>query len=112
MYGCSGRHANEADIRCVELATGAVKWRERRTARVMFAKIDGHILSWSEAGELRQFKVNPQKYEEVARWEVPGFAYPSWGMPVVSRGLLYLRGHNEDKRGGHKLMCFELIPGT
>jgi hypothetical protein len=29
-------------------------------------------------------------------------------MPVVSRGLLYLRGKDEEVRDGHKLMCFEL----
>lgn len=110
VYGCSGRHAPEADLRCVELATGEVKWRQRRTTRCMLTKIDGHLLSWSEAGELRLIKLNPQKYEEVARWEVPGLTYPSWGMPVVSRGLLYLRGKDADSRDGHKLICFELIP--
>ncbi len=110
VYGCSGRHAPEADLRCVELATGEVKWRERRTTRCMLTKIDGYFLSFSEAGELRLFKPNPQKYEEVARWEVPGMTYPSWGMPVVSRGLLYLRGKDENSRDGHKLICFELIP--
>jgi outer membrane protein assembly factor BamB len=112
VYGCSGRHANEADVRCVELATGQVKWRERRTARVMLTKIDGHLLSWSEAGELRLIKLNPAKYEEVARWEVPGFAYPSWGMPVVSRGYLYLRGKSDEPgKETHRLACYELVPG-
>jgi outer membrane protein assembly factor BamB len=110
VYGSSGRHANEGDLRCVELATGEVKWRERRTTRCMLTRIDGHFLSFSELGELRLFKVNPDRYEEAARWEVPGLTYPSWAMPVVSRGLLYLRGKDAETRDGHKLICFELIP--
>jgi outer membrane protein assembly factor BamB len=109
VYASSGRHAPEGDLRCVELATGEVKWRERRTTRCMLTKIDGHFLSFAETGELRLFKVNPNKYEELARWEVPALTYPSWGMPVVSRGLLYLRGKDEESRDGHKLICFELI---
>ncbi len=110
VYASSGRHTPEGDLRCVDLATGEVKWRERRTTRCMLTKIDGHVLSFAESGELRLFKLNPTKYEEAARWEVPGLSYPSWGMPVVSRGLLYLRGKDEASRDGHKLMCFELIP--
>jgi outer membrane protein assembly factor BamB len=111
VYGCSGRHANEGDLRCIELATGEVKWVERRTTRCTLTRIDGHLLSFAETGELRLIKINPAKYEEVARWEVPGLTYPSWAMPVVSRGRLYLRGKDETSRDGHRLVCFELIPG-
>ena len=44
------------------------------------------------------------------RWEVPGITYPSWAPPILSRGLLYVRGKDETVRAGHKLMCYELIP--
>jgi outer membrane protein assembly factor BamB len=103
VYGCSGRHTNEADLRCVELATGEVKWTQRRTTRCTLLKADGHILSLGEGGELRLFKANPAKYEEVARWESPDLAYPAWAPPLVSHGLLYVRGKD-------KLVCYELIP--
>lgn len=110
VYSSSGRHANEADLRCVELATGEVKWTERRTSRCTLTKIDGHLLCLGEYGELRLLKPNPAKYEEVARWEVPGLSYPSWAPPVVSRGLLYLRGKDDTNKDGHRLVCYELIP--
>lgn len=103
VYGSSGRHTNEADLRCVELATGDVKWTERRTTRCTLLKIDGHALSLGENGELRLFKLTPTKYEEAARWEPPDLEYPCWAPPAVSRGLLYVRG----KR---KLVCYELTP--
>jgi hypothetical protein len=103
VYGSSGRHTNEADLRCVELATGDVTWVARRTTRCTLLKVDGHVLSLGEGGELRLFKVNPQKYEEVARWESPDLDYPAWAPPVLSRGLLYVRGKD-------RLVCYELIP--
>lgn len=105
VYGCHGRHTADAEIRCVELATGEVKWRLRRTTRCSLLLVDGHFLSLAESGEVRLFKANPQKYEEVSRWEIPELRYPCWAPPVLSRGLLYLRGEG-------KLVCYELIPNT
>jgi len=107
VYGSSGRHANEADIRCINLLTGEVVWRETRTSRCTFLKVDGHILSLGENGELRLFKLNPEKYTQVARWEVPELSYPAWAPPVLSRGLLYLRGKDEKIRFAHKLVCYD-----
>lgn len=102
VYGSSGRHENEGDIRCVSLATGEVVWREKRTTRCSFLKVDGHILSLGERGELRLFKLNGKKYDEIANFETDLQA-PCWAPPVLSRGLLYLRGKD-------KLVCYELIP--
>jgi outer membrane protein assembly factor BamB len=100
VYGSSGRHLPEGDLRCVELATGEVKWAERRTTRCTLLKADGHFLSLGEGGELRLFKATPKRYEEVARWESPDLDYPAWAPPVLSRGLLYVRGKD-------RLACYE-----
>lgn len=105
IYGCSGRHTTEGDIRCVEWATGAVKWKRTKTTRTTFTKIDGHILALGEDGTLTLFKPNPAKFDPVAQWkDVPEVEYPAWAPPVVARGLLYLRGKG-------KLACYELVPG-
>lgn len=91
IYGSSGRHTNDADVRCVELATGTVKWIETRTTRCTLIKCGDHLLCLGENGELRLIKPNPAKYEEIAKCEVD-LAYPTWAPPVVSNGKLYLRG--------------------
>jgi outer membrane protein assembly factor BamB len=101
VYGCSGRHEGEADLRCVELRTGTVKWAEKGTRRCTLLKVDGHLLSLSERGELRLFRPNPAKYEEVARWQSPDLEYPAWAPPVLSRGRLYVRGKD-------RLVCYDL----
>jgi outer membrane protein assembly factor BamB len=107
VYGSSGRHANEADLRCIDLATGAVKWVERRTTRCTLLKADGHLISLGEGGELRLIRLNPERYEEVSRWEMPSLGYPCWAPPVLSDGRLYVRGRGD---GGNRLVCLKLTP--
>ncbi len=55
-------------------------------------------------------RVNPEKYDEVARMQVVDpqtqrelVQYPAWARPILSHGLLYLRGRD-------RLVCLELIP--
>lgn len=110
VYGCSGRNANDGELRCVEFATGTVKWAERRTTRCTLLKVDGHLISLGEQGELRLIKLNPAKYDEVSRWEVPGLGYPSWAPPALSCGVLYVRGKSDGGRDANTLAAFELIP--
>lgn len=92
VYGSSGRHTEDADLRCVELATGDVKWLKKRTTRCSLTLVDGHLVSLSEYGSLALLKVDSTKYAEVSKYEVPGLEYPCWAPPVVSNGLLFVRG--------------------
>ncbi len=110
VYGCHGRNPTDAELRCVDRATGAVAWSERRTARCTVVTIDGHLLSLNEQGQLRLIKLDPAKYTEVARWDVPTIGYPSWAPPVVSRGRLYLRGVDAENPKQQRLVCYELAP--
>jgi outer membrane protein assembly factor BamB len=110
LYGCSGRHATQAELRCIELATGKVMWSEPRLNRTSLLMIDGHFVCQKEEGPLLLLKVNPRQYDEVSEWEViepgkkdPLLDYPCWAAPVVARGLMYLRGPD-------RLVCVELIP--
>lgn len=123
LYGCSGRHTAGADLRCVQLDTGKVMWsvdgREGEDTypfgRSSLLYADGHFICLTEFGELIVLKPNPEKYEPVSRvWlrdkggaPVPGFGppplleFPAWAAPVLSHGLLYVRGKD-------RLVCLEL----
>jgi hypothetical protein len=103
VYGCSGRESNEAETRCVELATGEVKWSKKKTLRCTFLAVDGHLISLGEDGMLTLLKTNPQKYDPISRYDVPELVYPCWAPPVLSDGTLYVRGKG-------KLVALELIP--
>ena len=102
VYGCSGRHENEAELRCIEWATGKLAWARKDLSRSSLMMVDGHFLCLTEDGKLLLLKINPKKFEEVARWETD-LASPTWAAPVLSHGLLYLRGKD-------RLICVELIP--
>ncbi len=102
LYGCSGRHTHNAELRCTELATGKVMWSRRHLTRTSLLMADGHFLCLGEDGDLRLLKVNPRRYEEVSRMEAV-LDPPCWAAPILAHGLLYLRGEG-------KLACLELIP--
>ena len=57
---------SNAELRCVELATGKVMWSEPDLTRTSLLLVDGHFVCLGEDGVLRLLKVNPKKYEEVA----------------------------------------------
>ena len=110
LYGCSGRHTPQAELRCIDLASGKVMWSEPRLKRSSLLMVDGHFICLSEDGILRLLKVNPQAYEEVSMLELldpqsgrPLLEYPCWAAPILSHGLLYVRGEE-------RLVCLELIP--
>ncbi len=102
VYACSGRHENEAQLRCIELATGKLMWSEKGLGRCSLTQIGGHFLCFTERGELLLLKIDPKKFDSVANWQTD-LDYPTWAAPVVSNGLMYLRGSD-------RLICVELIP--
>ncbi len=118
VYASSGRHTENAELRCIELATGKATWSEPALTRSSLLYVDGHFVCLTEQGTLSLLKVNPQRYEEISRVELPdqaskdslpGFPppslirYPAWAAPVLAHGLLYVRGRD-------RLVCLELIP--
>jgi outer membrane protein assembly factor BamB len=113
VYGSSGRHTNEAELRSIELATGKVMWRQRGLTRSSLLLVDGHFVCLGEDGWLRLLRVNPKRYEEVSKVlyrprgssdpEAQLLEYPCWAAPILSHGLLYVRGKD-------RLLCLELIP--
>lgn len=102
VYASSGRHENEAELRCIELATGKIVWREPNLERCSLTLVDGHFLCMRERGELMLLKVNPKKFEPIATWQTE-LDFPSWAAPVVSQGMLYIRGKD-------RLIAAELVP--
>lgn len=105
LYGCSGRHTGDAQLRCIEFATGKVMWSRPGLTRSSLLMVDGHFICLSEAGRLMLLKVNPQKFDLVSRIDGKELSleYPCWAAPVLSHGLLYVRGKD-------RLVCLELIP--
>ncbi|MBW3596298.1 MAG: PQQ-like beta-propeller repeat protein [Planctomycetes bacterium] len=118
LYGSSGRHEYNAELRCVEWKTGKVMWSEPGLTRASLLYVDGHFICLSEDGVLRLLRANPKKYDLVSEWtpvdktaKTGAFGFgpprllkpPAWAAPILSHGLLYVRGDD-------RLVCMKLIP--
>jgi outer membrane protein assembly factor BamB len=110
LYGSSGRNTSNAELRCIDFETGKIQWTEDGLKRCSLLMIDGHFICLAEDGILRLLKVNPKKYDLVSEIELIDpktkravLEYPCWAAPIVSHGLLYVRGEE-------RLVCLELIP--
>jgi len=116
LYGFSGRNEPDAVLRCVDYATGAVAWErnERWPAhsalqppvfgRGSFLLADGRLFALGEGGLLGLFRPNPERCEELGRWQVPSLQYPCWAGPVLSDGRLFLRSER-------RLVCLDVRRG-
>ncbi len=110
LYGSSGRHENNAELRCIELATGKIMWSVPNLTRASLLMVDGHFICLSENGYLQLLKVNPEKFDVVsevvlkdAKSGEPLLEAPCWAAPILSDGKLYVRGDG-------RLICFDLLP--
>lgn len=106
VYGCTGRQPNEAELRCMEWATGKVTWRvqpqlgnDYLAGRGTLTYADGKFLYLAEEGVLFLLNANPERYELLSVWDgrklagnKPLLPEPAWAAPVVSGGCIYLRG--------------------
>ncbi len=109
LYGSSGYHGPDAELRCVEWKTGKLMWSEPGMGRSSLLLVEDTLVCLSEYGALRLIRATPEQYEEIAEWELhtangsPLLNYPAWAAPALTRGLLYVQGKDQ-------LVCLRLIP--
>jgi outer membrane protein assembly factor BamB len=110
VYGCSGRHAYNAELRCIRWDTGEIMWSVPRLTRTSLLYVDGHFLCLGEYGQLFVFKANPRRFQivaSVAEGELRNeqgealLEYPCWAAPILAGRLLYVRGKD-------RLVCLDL----
>jgi hypothetical protein len=83
-------------------------WSEPNMGRSSLLLVDGTFVCLSEDGTLRLLRPTPERYTEIAKWELttadgsPLLPYPAWAAPALSRGLLYVEGAN-------RLVCLKLL---
>ena len=109
LYGSSGMGSGDAELRCVDHRTGEVKWSEPGLSRSTLLLVDGHLVVLTEYGRLLLVRPDPERFRLVSELELqdakgrPLLRHPAWNAPILSHGLLYVRGKD-------RLVALELIP--
>ncbi len=123
LYGFEGRNEPDAALVCINATTGQVVWREVPEwnesiggrpqmvgpYRGSLLKVDGQFLCLGELGHLMWLDLSPKGYTERGHtWLFA--ARESWGLPVLSRGLLYVTQNTRDilKGDSARLRCYDL----
>jgi outer membrane protein assembly factor BamB len=94
LYG-----TNSQGLRCVDFATGSIKWQERGVGAGSLCFADGRLYVHGEGnGEVALVEATPEAYREKGRFTPPDRptergqpAGRSWAYPVVANGRLYIR---------------------
>ena len=86
LYGFSGRI-----LTAMNFETGEVTWQDRSVGKGQMILADGRLYILSDGGVVGLVEPDPGEYREISRFEVGSGDYPTWTLPVISDGTLYLR---------------------
>lgn len=94
LYGMFGfKNLGKGPLKCVELATGAVKWVQPGFGQGNVILVNGKVLALADNGDLAVIDPSPTAYKEVGR--VQAVKGKCWSTPAVSNGCIYVRSTQE-----------------
>lgn len=80
---------DEGILTCLDVTTGARKWKGGRYGYGQVILASGHLIVMSDTGELALVKATPAEYSEVARF--PALEGKTWNYPAIAGGRLFVR---------------------
>lgn len=99
LYGFHGRQEQGPSLRCVELASGKVRWEEEGFGAGSVLIAGDKLLALTEKGQLVCAPATPEGFKPTARAQVLPFECRAY--PALSAGRLYARSPK-------KLACVDL----
>lgn len=93
LYGFHGRQESGPDFRCVEAATGKVRWSLERAGSGSVLAAGRRLLVLMESGEVRVLEADPRRPLERARFQAGGSGARAVPALVGERLLLRDRSH-------------------
>lgn len=100
LYGFHGGNSSPGHLRCLDLATGEVRWSRKGMGKGTLLLADGKLIVLSQKGELLVAPASPEGFEPVSRAKI--LSGLCWTVPVLSARRLYCRNHPG------RLMCLDL----
>ncbi len=95
LYG-----VDENQLRCVDFATGEVKWTDKASGKGTLIIADGKLVVLSEKGELIIAEASAEAFKPLGRAQILGGK--CWTAPALANGKLYARNAKGD------LICVEV----
>jgi outer membrane protein assembly factor BamB len=94
IYGLTGQtQFGNAPLKCIDAATGIVKWSKPGFGPGGVNLVDGNLLVLSDTGDLVMAKATSDGYTELARSHV--LAGKCWNSVAISNGHVYARSTKE-----------------
>lgn len=94
VYGINGNVGTDAELTCLDLKDGSVRWSKELGFGNMMAA-NGYLIMITEKGTLYIVKADPSGYKEISKKEgILGRL--CWTAPVLCRSTLYLRNDQGD----------------
>lgn len=94
LYGVDGDTTSKASLKCVEFATGTIKWTHAGFGSGGVIIADGKLIALSGTGELMVAPAKPEGFEPTSRAQVLGGK--TWTAPVLANGFIYVRNSRGD----------------
>jgi outer membrane protein assembly factor BamB len=95
QFGIQSFDSPNAQLKCVEMRTGAVKWSVNGFGRGATILWDDHLVSLTEQGQLVLVKPSTNAYTELARFtaipDYHDYTNKCWNGPAVADGRLFVR---------------------
>jgi len=95
QFGIQQYDSPNAQLTCVDMRTGEVKWAEPGFGRGATLLVDQQLLSITETGWLVLSQPNPNAYNELGRFlAIPNYygdTNKCWNAPAVADGRVYIR---------------------
>ncbi len=96
LYG----YANSI-LTCMEFMTGKEVWKDRAVGKGQIIHAGGMLYLLGEDRVVGLAKPSPEGYKEISRFELPDGEYPTWALPAIANGKLYLRDQDT-------LYCYDI----
>ncbi len=94
LYGMfSFKKFGTGPMKCVEVATGAIKWEQPNFGAGNAILVGDKIVALSDTGEVVIVEAKPDAYKELARFKA--ITGKCWSTPALSDGRLYVRSTKE-----------------
>lgn len=84
---------DESILACVDAATGNLQWKGGRYGYGQVLLASGHLIVFTESGELALVRATSERHEEITRF--PVLEGKSWNHPAMSGAQLLIRNVNE-----------------